>query len=25
VLTPPPPEWQLLYASAAEFNSQMTR
>jgi peptide/nickel transport system substrate-binding protein len=25
VLTLPPPEWQLLYASSAEFNSQMTR
>jgi len=25
VLTLPPPEWQLLYASSAEFNSQMTQ
>ncbi|MDA1219248.1 MAG: ABC transporter substrate-binding protein [Chloroflexi bacterium] len=25
VLTLPPPEWQLLYASSAEFNSEMTQ
>lgn len=25
VLTLPPPEWQLLYASSAEFNTQLTR